>query len=57
MDATARQVCLYSGGDLLTQGDDVMTAIQALRVYFQPDAIDHIVKQADKFASILAGAH
>ena len=49
MEQVARQVCLHAGGDTLTQGDDVTTAIQALRDYFQPDAVDHIFKQADKF--------
>ena len=37
MDATARQVCLYTGGDPLMEGDDVATVTQALRDYFQPD--------------------
>ena len=39
MDAAARQVYLHVGGDALTDGDDVMAAIQALRDYFQPGAI------------------
>ena len=37
MGATARQVCLYTGGDPLMEGDDVVTVTQALRDYFQPD--------------------
>ena len=49
MDAAARQVCLDSGGDSLMEGDDVLTAIEALRDYFQPDAIDHAFNQVGKF--------
>ena len=30
------------------EGDDVMAAIQALRDYFRPDAIDRIFKQVGK---------
>ena len=44
LDATARQVCLHSGGVSLMEGDDVMTAIQALRDSFQPVAIDRIFR-------------
>ena len=45
----ARQVCRHSGGEALMAGDDVMTAIQALRDYSQPDAIGRIFKQVGKF--------
>ena len=49
VDATARQVCMFSGGDTLMQGDDVRTVLQALKDYFQPDAVDYIFTQVAKF--------
>ena len=51
MDATARRVCLFSGGDTLMEGGDVMRVVQTARGYFQPDAIDRVVTQVGKFTS------
>ena len=49
MGATARQVCMFSGGDTLMQGDDVRAVLQALKDYFQPDAVGNIFTQVEKF--------
>ena len=51
MHSATRVPALFrcNGGDTIMEGDDVMTAIQALRNYFQPDTIDHIFKQVGKF--------
>ena len=51
MDPAARQVCLFSGGDTLMEGGDVMLVVQVLRDYFQPDAVDRIFTQVEKFTS------
>ena len=51
MDATARQVALFSGGDSLMDGDDVRMVFQTSRDYFQPHAVDRIFAQVDKFTS------
>ena len=51
MGPTARQVCLFSGGDTPTEGGDALLVIQTLRDYFQPDAADRILTQVEKFTS------
>ena len=49
MDTVARQVCLNSGGDVMMNGADAALVLQALRQYFQPDAVDQVFQQIDKF--------
>ena len=51
MDATARQVCLFTGIDSPMEGDDVRMVPQTSRDYFRPDAADRISTQVDKFTS------
>ena len=49
MDAAARQVRLFSGGDTRMEGDDVVMVVQTLQNYFQPDAADRVFTLVDKF--------
>ena len=42
MDPTARQICMFSGADVLMVGGDVILVSQVLRDYFQPDAVDRV---------------
>ena len=42
---------MFSGADVLMEGCDVMLVVQVLRDYFQPDAVDRIFTQAEKFQS------
>ena len=51
MDPAARQVCLFSGGDTLMEGGDAMLVVQVLRDYFQPDAVDRVSAQAERYQS------
>ena len=51
MGPAARQVCMFSGADTLMEGCDVMLVAQALRDYFQPDAVGRIFSRVEKFAS------
>ena len=51
MDPTARQICTFSGADVLMAGGDVIMVIQALRDYFRPDAVDRVFTQMEKFHS------
>ena len=51
MGPAARQVRLFSGGDTLVVGGDVMLVVQVLRDYFQPPAADQFFSHAGKFMS------
>ena len=56
MGPAARQVCMFSGADALMEGADVMLVVQASRDYFQPDAVDRIFSQVEKFKSCVRAA-
>ena len=42
---------MFSGAAVLMEGGDGMMVIQVLRDYFQPDAVDRIFAQAERFQS------
>ena len=45
---------MFAGADVLIEDGDVMMVIQVLRDYFQPDAVDRVFAQAEKFHSTSA---
>ena len=57
MGPAARQVCVFSGADVLMEGCGATLVAQASRDYFQPDAADRVFAQAARFQSYVRAGH
>ena len=49
MEPFARQICLQSGGDSFMEGVEVAEVLQVLKMYFLPDASDHVYQDVWEF--------